>query len=574
MSRSASDITLTSPVKFASTQPKSPPKSHVINTLGSPHKLVSGSLSIDQDLVDIETKLTDTRKSIDAKFYRSLANSPSPFFRQKQDLEPSEDLLQEDVFHDVSEEVPEKPIQKDVLACPEKRLNRSSLEHAFENPRELPDREFSDNSGFAVVDIPFSLKLPPVINSEPETVLRRRWSVNDNNQRFAAESCLTENASKSMSVETLSEKDTVTLLVKTKVRDASDIVTERNHKEELNREIVATKSQQTAKLETSSFLDKQPLLDSRKPRVQLFFNDSKSEFRSAPLSPKQSLIKAVDNAAKQKLVHNNANQRNLLDESLSETFSKIEATFSLKSLSPFTLDEKRKRRFSAKQRSRNFEPPESESSEDIDLDTKQRFSKSLKRPTSDEKNVYKSEAEENFEAAISEFQKSFSSMQQEKSSKTGSLDRNISSQNAPEIPIRMSQPISLVKHRLRQFKDSSESRPGGFKEKRSVSVPSKMRAEVKVSLTSLRPWTPPLTKLQPSSVIKDNVTQKLSKECGVNFKEKSIAESSDSITSSGTISVADSRLDGIHSLPCRRSKRLDSATYRAKARSGRHNLFL
>ncbi|XP_065655092.1 uncharacterized protein LOC100209333 isoform X2 [Hydra vulgaris] len=541
MSRSTSDIALKSAVTFTSIQPKLPPKNV---PLVSCNKLTSGSLSIEQDLDDIETKLTDTRKSIDAKFYRSLANSPSPFFRQKQNLGASNDFIHEDVFHQVSEEVSESIVQRNNLSVSEKRLNRSSLEHAFENPRELPDRELSDNSGIAVVDVPFSFKVPQSIISEQDPLLRRRWSVNDNH-RIEPEN---HSDSKSMSVERLNDKDSVTLLVKTKVCDVSDIVIERN---EINREsIFKTKSlPQKLVIENQSLQDNQISIEAPKTVVSLYLNDNKTN-----LSSSEQLFKLND-GVKSKLIHNTTNH-----DSSDETFSKIDVSFK----SPFSLDEKKKKRLLSKHRTRNCEPPESDSSEDIE--TKQRYIKSVKRPY-DEKNVYKSEAEENFEAAISEFQKSFSSMQQVVAAKKYDTINN-SSINPPEIPLRMSQPITLVKHRLSQLKDSSENHQSDSKEKRSVSVPSKMRAEIKVSLTSLRPWTPPQPKLQPSNVIKDNINQKLGKEgleSYVKDKQLSIAESG--LTSTNVTIHSDNRLDGIRSLPCRGIKRLYSVPDRIKSQS-------
>lgn len=108
------------------------------------------------------------------------------------------------------------------------------------------------------------------------------------------------------------------------------------------------------------------------------------------------------------------------DESLNETFAKLDAAFGFRrqngssSRVETPREEKRKKKSkSSRRRSRNFEPPSSDSSEDIDVDVKRR-SRNLRRNNLDDvpscKSI-KSEAEESLEAAISDFRISLSDMQ-------------------------------------------------------------------------------------------------------------------------------------------------------------------
>ena len=612
-----------------------------------PTKVLSPSTSVDQEWGDLEKEITDTRRSIDAKFYRSLANSHSPFFRPSKAtglMTPGEHDTDENVEDDeeshinghdinqpgtstqrdnsdiktcstrtiasiymrrtsdihypivnekagmkrdnaivISKSEPKSPTVSNerpsypdtgfneqrrkshsdsMVDAMKRRSNRGSLEAAFENRRELPVDDVS--SGYAIVDTP-KVKSDLVQNppKPPRHVLRSTepvmLQINAKSGSFSlksskeniesvsrdsgsegpqsvSDSSIYDDLSKSQDTLT-SDKDSLKYsLVKTKVREATEIINERKLRDspEMSR-------RESYKISSSDRASSPPKMGGQSDHSQSLSDASKKHFFrtdsdksfDVPRSPKlndrtHALVKAVDAAAKQKLINRsshlpsdvavvkksqpmsvpnkthtdhvksklNANSSILgkspdnlgqLDESLSETFAKIDAAFGFKASPaevppPPSRDEKRKKKRSYKRRSRNFEPPSSDSSEDIDPDRKRRANRNVKRISPENpllNSLPKSEAEESLEAAITEFHMSLSAMPVKEKTNSKELPADVSSskgnikersnvqpglpfqkisshahqttrggeENPPKVPIRTSRPQSLMEHR-------------------------------------------------------------------------------------------------------------------------------
>lgn len=625
--------------------------------------LTSPSTSVDQELGEIERQLTDTRKSIDAKFYRSLANSPNPFFRdgkssEKKTMETHAESRQEDdeVFSQkakakksnvasvftrrasdmhypiVNEKVhmvlgkensqPDegKGTSYDVqkrqqnidlnVNARAKKNNRNSLEAAFENPRELPAE--NDAPGYAIVDTVQEKVKTPAPVKPPRRFLTRNEHVSSENdprlQKMKVQQCdsneshrrtdsmeLQESFSdcslRSKSQEALNsgkenDPNRKGSLVRTKVLNAHDIMHERvkqnNSPASLRREVM--KQSNSIENVTSS-----PTHSSRKPHHASNLENGRRS-ASPQFSPKgnkrgNALIKAVDAAAKSKIQtaegHSNAvpvpirkledrrgnhstvlgrSPDDKLDDSLTETFAKLDAAFGFK---PGTTtpprEERRRKRRSNRRRSRNFEPPSSDSSSDNN-EVKRRGSRNSRKlvgedisprlPKSEDisPRLPKSEAEESLEAAISEFQMELSTMPEKngvrgaavaesgfkpkptvnnpQGSEESSLPfRKISSHahqtartesNPPKVPVRTCRPQILIDHqRIKQQKSVENHHTASPKQSRITSESSydpsnsaqraRMRSEAKVSLTAIRPWSPPPSTVKTSSNIKETV---------------------------------------------------------------------
>ena len=133
----------------------------------------------------------------------------------------------------------------------------------------------------------------------------------------------------------------------------------------------------------------------------------------------------------------------------------------------------------------------------------------------------KSEAEQSLEAAISDFHNSLSTMPQ-KNSKCQSLHSSDQSEDAPKVPSRPTRPHSRYNNtRENRSKsiDFTSSRPLTGLESKSVGNVEqvKRRSEAKITLTSARPWSPPLKRVEPSANIRHNVSKGKPKALAVSY---------------------------------------------------------
>ena len=607
-------------------------------TIKTPDKLLSPVGSFDHELGELERQLTDTRKSIDAKFYKSLANSSSPFFRpsakanatrlsspsdystfsEENDfplapsIVPSNDssggadgpalrktskaTADEGAAKTFHTEVTFEPLKftgspphsnntspPTATPCRTLRSRNESMEQAMKNPR----RSVEESTAFITPTSPtknrnFNRNADP-ITFEIHAKGGQVTQVKSNTAGGAASSMEDKKSTgdsgsfsdsgilldKLMSVsrETLlSDNDgngpnRKGSLVKTKVREASDIIHERSYGRDspVQRDVISrkthsidhTNSSDHAKL-VQRFSQQQPPPASTttttatgKPLINTSFKEDSSKLTTTTksygksLSPKLSsrdtaLVKALGSAARHKQDSASGgagasslkvdSSKMILDDSLTDTFAKLDSAFTMKPGTPDSSsvrDERRKKRRSyAKRRSRNFEPSSTDSSDDDDssVDSRRRSSglRIQLRSRSEDPDTCsitsnKSEAEQSLEAAISDFHNSLSTMPQ-KNSKCQSLHSSDQSEDAPKVPSRPTRPHSRYNNtRENRSKsiDFTSSRPLTGLESKSVGNVEqvKRRSEAKITLTSARPWSPPLKRVEPSANIRHNVSK-------------------------------------------------------------------
>ena len=720
-----------------------------------PGKITSPQNTLDQEWGDLERNLTDARRSIDAKFYKSLANSQSPFFSRPSRvpglLSPEESGDADDVLtcanivgttnttttvttttNATSGETKNMPLlftrRGSDLQYPivNERLNiklskdsikfskigsPTSTSPGFVSPtsptfKGFPRTVSSENT--KEIKSPIKSIHPPFLNhlNSNDSKKSQLTMENDSQRNQTQEKTRkvdnsmhknmdhvkdtervkdSENLSDS-SVHSrtrsqegfTSEKDSDSTkkgsIVKTKVRDAKEIINERiRHSPQTNRRNNFAKS---------SSLDTVPKAIiktgvSVAARKQLFGGENEPPRSSSPRSPKglpasvprkgsdpipqirkdPSQIASHDDGRASapmftsRQIHSSQlkddesgkSPDNIvkLDASLCETFAKIESAFGFK---PTTItnpgvtlreDKPRKKR-KQKRRSRNFEPPSSDSSDEYIKIGRNSVRNSRSPFELEEFNrAPKSEAEESLEAAISDFQLSLKSMPRETShSRQVSNDtttyssiksspdepkvfpfRSISTNihnhiyndgNPPKVPERTSSPQILDDFKkLRLMKSESEglsdrSHKSKTDNKRLCSEGHSLQKEnhriespnsrANASLTSLRPWVPPLRKLDSSENILKNVKEaqsngkppnldlakdfSLSKE-DVFIKEDrhEVARSDDQL--SPLPDISNSLVNpGIHSLPNRGAKRRGTVNsdQMSKANSGKENM--
>lgn len=597
-SRSASDICEVNHVSFASEINK------------PPEKQFSPTGSFDHELGELERQLTDTRKSIDAKFYKSLANSSSPFFRSaKPDspLSPTKEKLfplatqkpqdsENDAQHSgvyrirktniytgrssdsqvsdknySSSEGTESTIKSTFEPLKFKdtshvMLRNDSLQNAMEQPRKMEE----SSSVFITPSTPTKLqklrKVDPItfeIHAKGGQVMQLKQMDKEEKPPITRSSENVGNISDSSSgldkkkrsshEGLISDSDVPNRkgsLVKTKVRDASDIIHERSYGRDspVSRDFFNRKSQsidhsssntnpEHAKLGQRFSYQPQKITMTSTTAKDL----EKTKTKAMHLSPKSSprntaLVKALGSAARNKAMKENTPNQGqkirskiILDDSLTDTFAKLESAFAMKpSPSPDTTarEEKRKRRHKHKRRSRNYEPPSSDSSYDDDSspDTRRRgggLRIQLKKNDDPETSslTSKSEAEQSLEAAISDFHMSLSTMPDKKddlkasknsASIYSSSDQNESSE-PPKIPIRSSRPPHARYSQTRETRSKSQDLSSNRRQLTGLACTrstdnvennARRRSEAKISL---RPWSPPLNKVEPSASILQNV---------------------------------------------------------------------
>ena len=723
-----------------------------------PGKVTSPQNTLDQEWGDLERNLTDTRRSIDAKFYKSLANSQSPFFSRPSRvpglLSPEESGDADDVLtsaniigttnttttlttttNATSGETKNMPLlftrRGSDLQYPvvNERLNiklsKDSIKFSrigsptntspgFVSPTSPTFKGFSriiSSENTKEIKSPIKSIHPPFLNhlnsngskksqltkesdSQRNQSQEKTRKVDNSMQKNMDQVKDTERGkdSENLSDSSMhsrtrsqegftSEKDSDSTkkgsIVKTKVRDAKEIINERiRHSPQINRRNNFTKS---------SSLDTVPKAIiktgvSVAARKQLFGGESEPPRSSSPSrSPRVSIPASVPRKGSDpiprirrdqsqtasnddgrasapiftsKQVHSSQLKYDdepgksldnivRLDASLCETFAKIESAFGFK---PTTItnpgvtlreDKPRKKR-KPKRRSRNFEPPSSDSSDEY-IKTGRNSVRNSRSPFALEEfnRAPKSEAEESLEAAISDFQLSLKSMPRESSHSRqvsndtttyssmksspdepkvfpfSSISTNIHNHiyndgNPPKVPERTSSPQILDDFRkLRLMKSESEglsdrSHKSKIDNKRLCSEGHSLQKEnngiespnsrANASLTSLRPWAPPLRKLDSSENILRNVKEaqsngkppnldlakdfSLSKE-DVFIKEDrhEVARSDDQLSPLPDISNS-SVNPGIHSLPNRGAKRRGTVNcdQMSKTNSGKENM--
>ena len=471
------------------------------------------SPSYDLELSELEKKLTKTRKSIDAKFYHSLANSqtstqktsrkaslpssPEEIIRSREEIKQSREeisanasggesrstvgalsvkrpsdagfptvnerlnfLISEDsasgksVLSATSDTGAPKILTTDLVAEAKPRSGRNSLEMAFQNPRLLPDEEEDVGPGYAFVDkvtahSPTSIEPPrsgtPSMHPRTNTLKNELEPVKIKEQRRSSNSNVSEGSvydnvekARSSSYERLndSEFERKGSLVTSKVRDVSEIVQERMLQMSPSssiRNLNATKAIMNDIPRSNSnpevVMDRDPSLMSSKDKAVKIRSATSSAISSAkalayPSSPSTTESKAPLSPSSE------LNSDAKLDQSLTDTFAKIDAAFGFKSYKDepkgieASREEKKKKRKSIRRRSRHMDPPESDTSEDTEPDNRRRMSRPPRRSpippegALDEKGRNKSAAEESLEAAITEFNESISDMQIPQTPKT------------------------------------------------------------------------------------------------------------------------------------------------------------
>lgn len=613
-------------------------------TIKTPEKLLSPVGSFDHELGELERQLTDTRKSIDAKFYKSLANSSSPFFRPSKGGGPrlsspsdystfseendfpvvpgapvpsfmsskSQDGGADDltagtssnsrkssgvgattrIFHSEVSFEPLKftsgasspPQQPNAVSPPQRKLrNRNeSMEQAMRNPR----KSVEESTAFITPASPTKNTPRHLRNAEPITFeihakggqvtqVKQHNNTTVDSGSFSDSGILLDKKLNGESGEfLLSDNDGPNRkgsLVKTKVREASDIIHERSYgrNSPVLRDVISRKTYSVdhtnandhAKL-SQRFSHQSQSQGSNKPHTSAIQEDRSSSNKDKQQTPSSSLnkslsnlnkpnspklnardsvlVKALGSAARHKtqvsdpgvstsprrsVSYANSNKI-ILDDSLTDTFAKLESAFSLKPSTPDSSvsarDERRKKRRSyAKRRSRNFEPSSTDSSGDENSSgDSRRRSNGLRiqlksrhdDPDSCSIASNKSEAEQSLEAAISDFHNSLSTMPQK--SKNSSFCSSDQSEDAPKVPSRSRPPNTQNNNNARENRSKSidfttSSRVLTGLESKSVGNVEqvKRRSEAKITLTSARPWSPPLKRAQPSANIRQNVSK-------------------------------------------------------------------
>ena len=722
-----------------------------------PGKVTSPQNTLDQEWGDLERNLTDTRRSIDAKFYKSLANSQSPFFSRPSRvpglLSPEESGDADDVLtcaNIVGTTNTTTTVTTTTNATSGETKNMALLFTKCGNDLQYPivnerlniklskdsikfskiGSPTSTSPGFVSPTSPTFKGFPRLISSENTKEIKspiksihppflnhlnsndfkksQLTKESDSQRNQAQEKTRTVDSSMHKNMDQVkdtdrgkdsenlsdssmhsrtrsqegftSEKDSDSTkkgsIVKTKVRDAKEIINERiRHSPQMNRRNNFTKS---------SSLDTVPKAIiktgvSVAARKQLFGGENEPPRSSSPSQPPkvnipasvprkgsdpisriredQSQIASHDDGRTSapmftsRQIHSSQlrddepgkSPDNIvkLDASLCETFAKIESAFGFK---PTTMtnpsvtlreDRPRKKR-KQKRRSRNFEPPSSDSSDEY-IKTGRNSVRNSRSPFALEEfnRAPKSEAEESLEAAISDFQLSLKSMPRENSHSRqvsndtttyssmksspdepkvfpfSSISTNIHNHiyndgNPPKVPERTSSPQILDDFKkFRLMKSESEglsdrSRKSKTDTKRLCSEGHSLQKEnhgiespnsrANASLTSLRPWAPPLRKLDSSENILKNVKEaqwngkppnldlakdfSLSKE-DVFIKEDrhEVARSDDQLSPLPDISNS-SVNPGMHSLPNRGAKRRGTVNsdQMSKTNSGKENM--
>lgn len=664
-SRSASDVTEIS-LQFSPSKSQ-PPKIGVTSPSGN-RDHISPANSFDHELGELERQLTNTRKSIDAKFYKSIANSPSPFFRPSKPpglISPVENLSasdQDTIFKDgnsmdsgedsgannniksvrnsaahfnrissdsdkfsvklSSNESVEKPVTTSKRTFePVKRDqendtavlkpaathklttsgNRSeSLEISIESSKRS---ESTASTAYITPASPSKTPRQVLKNAEPITfeidakggmVKKLEKSSSDekiielkqgkDNEIPGNLSDVAFDRLKSSSRETLlsdNEPSRKGSLVYTKVRDAAEIINERskgkdspvNLRRDLNSPVNSKRDNRsrrsmdhsTESLSEHSKLAQRYSHGSRLPPPSVQSLEEERSLKSPKLSARDNIIKALGNSPRNgrkptksspqsasnslKDSQRGGKQGVILDDSLTDTFARLDAAFAFKpSPSPDAnqKEEKRKRRRNHKRRSRNFEPPASDSDDDDSSPDSRRRGGGIRiqlRKNDDPETASlnsKSEAEQSLEAAITDFHISLSSMPERKglthkrANSTPfyhqySSDNNESS-NPPKVVTRSSRSSggrnggreqrsksqdysTYSKRPLSDYSGSSSKSFDRAANNDSASSSSlKRRSEAKISVTTLRPWSPPLRRVEPSANILQHVKERSSSQ--------------------------------------------------------------
>lgn len=608
-SRSASDVTEIS-LPFSTM-----PQKVVIPSKRDP---ISPTTSFDHELGELERQLTNTRKSIDAKFYKSLANSSSPFFRPSKPpglMSPEETSQSENELIRRSEDSADENTSdlttghntaaifdndfsvsmnpdESVIRMPKTEPLRYHDDDPGDPPKVPKRRESLDVSLESTKREESTVYITPASPSKtPRQVLRNAEPITfeidakgghvkkldtasvfsdekisskapDHERSESSASDFTvEVRMKSGSRETLIDSDSSRKgnLVRTKVRDASDIIYERSKGREspvnTHREIkVRASVDHTASMEPNNEHSKltqkhshDARLETSSPALEHEEKPPKVKTHPSPkLHARENIVKALggiasrsNKAFKSPSVDKKGKPGVILDDSLTDTFAKLDAAFGFKGTptSPpdnGQCDDKRKRRRNHKRRSRIYEPPTSDSDDDDSSPTgssRRRSGIRIQLKKNDDPETAslnsKSEAEQSLEAAISDFHISLSSMPERKAShkRTYSTpyyppyNSDNNDANAPRV-LNRSRPSSHRNSYGREQRSKSQDftppsrRPlsdySGSSSKnsdRERESSTKKRSEAKISLTSLKPWSPPLRRVEPSSSIMQHVKE-------------------------------------------------------------------
>ena len=523
----------------------SPSKANV-KAVKSPDKALSPAGSFDHELGELERQLTDTRKSIDAKFYKSLANSQSPFFRPSK----SSNLVSPTEYS--SSEGTESTIKSTFQPLKFSDSPRSTSP-SLGNPRGValeqstsyitpssPSKRSLRNAEPITFEI--SAKGSQVTQIKPaNSVVEETKNSGDSLTGSLSDSGLLDKRFSGSREALISDSDVPSRkgsLVTTKVRDASDIIHERSYGRDspVHRDVVMRKSH------PADHANAPPTSGEHHKVTQRLSHQStakatkevekpiatKAAAQRSPLSARDTaFVKALGSAARNKASKEHGGRTNIiLDDSLTDTFAKLESAFALKSPSPDpnSRDDKRKKRRNPKRRSRNYEPPSTDSSDDDDSspDTWRRGGIRIQLKRNDDPETAsiassKSEAEQSLEAAISDFHQSLSTMpEKNKNRNSGPFYSSDQSEpaEAPVVPKRSSRPPHVrythareTRSKSQDFSSSGRVLKGNecTRSTGSFQNPTKRRSEAKITLTSLRPWSPPLKRVEPSANIVKNV---------------------------------------------------------------------
>lgn len=631
------------------------------------HPHLSPEHSFDHELGELERQLTNTRKSIDAKFYKSLANSSSPFFRPSKPpglMSPVEAISggnqAENEFIPIdrrsidsgddsstnvmrnsaayiqrissdsdklsaqlsSNEGVEKPSTKKLFEPlryhddePVTKPTATPITQNVTKRKESLEIEINKQTESTAFITPASPVKPPrqvLKNAQPITfkidakggmVKKLEKSSSDEKliqkESQGKEHDHLENFSdhaidrvKSGSRETLLSDNEISRrgnLVTTMVRDAAEIINERGKGRDspvtirldgkgADSPVNARRSDvKMRKSVDHTIFMKDPHSEhskltqryshgSRLPPSSSQSMDAEEKRlstqpnKSPKLNARENILKVLNTAPrgsssktgkspthslKDMQRSSGVRQGVILDDSLTDTFAKLDAAFAFKpSPSPdgSQKDEKRRRRRN-KRRSRNYEPPASDSdSNDSSPNSRRRgggIRIQLKKNDDPETASLnsKSEAEQSLEAAITDFHISLSSMPERTHKRANSTpfyhqysSDNNDPTNPPKIPTRLSRPSgskSYVREQRSKSQDYTVHYPKrplsdysatSSKSDRSENVDSssssslKRRSEAKISMTTLRPWSPPIRRVEPSANILQHVKERSSSQ--------------------------------------------------------------
>ena len=519
------------------------------------------SPGVEAELGEIERALTDTRKSIDAKFFRSLANS-SPFFPHSK---TTHGLTSPEEENDKSDEI-ERPASSMELGTTSSDIERESncvdmkvrsakyIDIATSPPKPPPKtyqsitKRSNSLNGDLTMQPMFAdldnrdLKSPP-IPPKPSDRIRQTspnkfctsdivmtaipfsstadeggiYTVNTSKIIAPIPDPIKNNLYVSTAVDDggsnsdssmysfTSEKDSVRgSLVRTKVRDATDIINERNqYKDSINGLKHSVKKCQSNP-SAISHDENQKLVNRSSASDLVPARGGGSPCRMNILE--RASINTVQHAAKQKtgeqdMLSSKSTPLNDLsrtkngtpvecrkyDESLNETFANLDAAFGYRRQNGNSLprpttsntlprntaitnslprvmtskedaSEEKVKRKKATRRRRNFEPPHSDSSDEVEADLTKRRSRNIRRSSNlEDTSSYKaakSEAEESLEAALSDFRISLSDIHDSDKNTTSytTMDNNNTTHNTmytqcttPATPKHLSQKLTHVK---------------------------------------------------------------------------------------------------------------------------------